>query len=126
RTAQHDLDAGHELSWAEWFGHVVVGSHGQSDEGVDLLGAGGEHDDIRIGKGAQLAAHFDAVQSRKAEVYHDDVGINLPDQVDCILPVVNDRDVEALAGQIGTDEIGELTLIFDDHRPQPCGRARGR
>src|SRR5450631_676240 len=37
RSSKQAADAGDELPWRERFGHVVVCTHGQADEGVDLL-----------------------------------------------------------------------------------------
>jgi hypothetical protein len=50
RSAQHHLDPGHQLAGRERFGQVVVGTYRQADQLVHLLGAGGEHDDVRIGE----------------------------------------------------------------------------
>ena len=58
----------------ERLGHVPVGADGQPDQQVDLLGAGGEHQDVALGLGADLAAHLGAVGVREAQVEHDQVG----------------------------------------------------
>ena len=64
--AQHRLHARDELAGRERLGHVPVGADGQTDQQIDLLGAGGQHQDVALGLGADLAAHLGAVGVRAA------------------------------------------------------------
>ena len=62
-ATQDRLDACHQLAHAEGFGDVVVGAHGQADQGVHLVRPGSDDDDVAVAEGADLAADLDAVQS---------------------------------------------------------------
>src|SRR5262245_12038705 len=46
-AAQERLDPGHQFHEAERLGHIIIGADLQPDHFVDLLAAGGEHDDWR-------------------------------------------------------------------------------
>lgn len=72
--AQQAADAGGQLLGGEGFGHVVICAHGEPDEGVDLVGSGGQLDHVGVGEGAQLTAYLDAVDPGHHHVEHDDVG----------------------------------------------------
>lgn len=67
-------DPGEEFGQAERLGDVVVGPGVQADDGVHLVGAGGEHQDRHgVAVGAEPSGHFEAVHPGQAQVEHDQV-----------------------------------------------------
>ena len=118
---QHGLDAGDEFAVAERLGEVVVGPHGQSDEPVDLVAASSQDQDVAVGKGADLAAHLDAVEAGQPEVEHDDVGVLGPGLVEGLGAGVGLADLVARAGEVGRDDGGECAFVIDDqHLGRQC------
>lgn len=79
-TPQEGVDPGHEGAGREGFGDVVVGADAQTDQHVDLVGAGGQHQHVAAAERAQLAAHLDAVHPGKAQVEDHQVRFGLPGQ----------------------------------------------
>ncbi len=75
RAAQHGLHAGDQLARAERLGEVVVRPDRQADQGVDLVGPGGEDEDVAVAERPQLPAHLDAVQAGQAQVEDHHVGL---------------------------------------------------
>lgn len=76
RAAVQSAHTGQQLGQAEWLGDVVVGSGVQADDDVDLLGAGGEHENRQV-RGdvlTDLPAHLDAVAIRQAQIEDDQFG----------------------------------------------------
>ena len=71
---EHGLDPEYELPRAERLGDVVVGAHGQAQDPVVLLAAGGDHDDRQRGAvGPQLTKDLDAVEARQHQVQQHEV-----------------------------------------------------
>ena len=60
-AAEHRLDPGGDLAWAERLGDVVIRADAQPDEFVDLLRPCGDQDDVDVAEGAQLAEHLEPV-----------------------------------------------------------------
>src|SRR5664279_13816 len=59
--SQHRLDPRRDLPRAERFGDVVIGSNGQTDELVHLLGPSGDQHEIHVGKRPQPPQHLHGV-----------------------------------------------------------------
>ena len=93
-AAHHRVDPGQQLAGAERLGNVVVRPHRQSDELVDLFVACGGHDDAAVGEPTHDSADLDTVQQRQAQIEDHDVGIDLPGQLDGLLPVVGQGDLK--------------------------------
>jgi len=76
-AAQHGVDARHQFARIERLGQVVVGAQFQTDDAVDLVALGGQHDDGEIPAflvlRAQAAANRQAVLARHHQVEHDEV-----------------------------------------------------
>ena len=75
RAPQERLDPAHQLAQPERLGQVVVGAELQADDLVDLVVAGRQDEDRRLGAGrAEPAQDLEAVDARQADVEHDEVG----------------------------------------------------
>lgn len=116
-AAQHGLDAGEEFADAERFGDVVVRAHGQADEGVDLVLAGGDDNDVAVGEGSDLAAYLDAIQPGQPQVEDDDVGGVFAHGLHPVGPGVDGRRGVPGPGQVGGDQPGQRGLVLDDQHP---------
>ncbi len=53
--AQHGMDARHEFARIERLGEVVVGTHLEADDAIDVFALGGEHDDGHLLAGTAQA-----------------------------------------------------------------------
>ncbi len=111
---QDCLDPLHQFPWAEGLDHVVVRPEGEPQHPVDLLFAGGQHQDRHIGEPAQLAADLPAVDPGQHHV-EDDEGRRTPlRQFQGLSPVMDDRRGEAFPLQVGADQGRRVAVVFDD------------
>ena len=78
--AQDGPDAGDQLARAERLGQVVVGAELEAEQLVELVVAGGEHDDRDGRVAAELAGDVEPVEPGQAEVEHDEVRPALADR----------------------------------------------
>ena len=69
--AEDRLHARDELTGVERLGQIVVGAHLEPDDLVDVVVAGGEHEDRDVGRLPDPAAHVDPVDIGEHEVEHD-------------------------------------------------------
>ncbi len=118
-TAQHRLDAGDQLAWPERLGHVVVGTHRQTDQGVELLGSGREQDHGNLRGGPQPAQHLDPVGSRHHHVEHDEVRRAVSDRFQCRFAVARLGDVEPFALEVAPNDLPDLVFVID-HENSSC------
>ena len=113
-ATQDRLHACHQLAHAEGFGDVVIGAHGQADQGVHLVRSGGHDDDVAVAEGADLAADLDAVQSGQSQVEDHHVWGLLSCCFDSGDAVVLDCGLVPAAGEIGGDHLCQRLLVLDD------------
>ena len=128
--AQQRADPGQQLGEAEGLADVVVGAGVEADDEVDLVGAGGEHEDGEVGHlGPDAAADLEAVHAGQAEVEHQQVDVAAADALQRAHPVVGDRDVVALALQRPRERLGDRRVVLGeqdrghDRRVSPTARA---
>ena len=97
-AASDGADACDQFAEAERLGDVVVGTHLEAEDSVELLGTRGEHDDGSFGALAQLPAHVAAVHVGQAEVEKDQVVLTSGERVDarCDVRHVESAGAEAL------------------------------
>ena len=117
RASKHGADARNQFPRAERLGDVVIGADGESEYGVDLGVTCGEHDDVGIREGAQLPAHFQAVDSRQAEVQDDHIGVQFAGNGDRVETVGGHGCLELLALQVAGHDVGQRHLVIDDECP---------
>ena len=100
-AAEHRVNARDELARIERLRQIVVGAHLESDDAVDVLAFGRQHDDRhRLAGAAQPAAYRQAVFAGEHEVQHDEMRRIALQLLVEIARVGKGRDVEALLGQI--------------------------
>ena len=103
-----------QLAGAEGFDHVVICASCQSGHLVRLVTAGGEHQDVRVGKRTDPPADFQTVEAREHQVEHDQRGLEFAHRTYCARPVVGEAHGESFACQIVGDNLGEGSLVVDD------------
>lgn len=114
RTAQDSAYARDQLPGREGFRNVVVGSQFEPDDPIGLFTAGGEHDHRHRCEGPEPPTHLKAVDSRKHEVEHDEIGRIGQGSVERCLTVTGHLDGEALALEISGHDLGDGLIVVDD------------
>ncbi|KAG1318611.1 hypothetical protein G6F63_015141 [Rhizopus arrhizus] len=122
-AAQQGAQAGQQQAWLDRLVHVVVGARFQAQYLLDIVFAGGQHQDRHIGKAADLPAHIDAAQARQHQVQHH--------QFRCMLAARRAGQVaaghvlygEAMFVQIVADQLGQAAIVF--HQQDRGRRAAG-
>ena len=136
RAAQERLDPAHQLAQPERLGQVVVGAQLQADDLVDLVVAGGEHQDRHLGAGgAHAAEDLEPVDPGQADIEHDEVRRLVHGQVEALLARGRDGHLVALLLEGILDAPSDGVLVFDDedggghvamlHRVVPTAGSRG-
>ena len=112
---KHRVDPGQQLARIERLGNVVVGAHFETDDAVDVIALGGEHDDRRGVAGTPQAAHDrQAVLARQHQIQNDQVeGLALQQPVHR-RRVLREGDLELVLGQISTQQFAKLEVVVDD------------
>ena len=107
--AQDGPHPGHQLAGRERLGDVVVGAELEPDHPVDLVVAGGEHHHGDVARGAQPAAHVEAVElAGQADVDHHELGPVPVDVGQAVLAVVGLQHPEALPAQVHGHQVGDV------------------
>jgi len=112
--AQHRLDPSHQLSGAERFDHIVVGSELETDDPIGLLAAGGEHDDGDRRVTSDGAGDVVTVHAGQTEVEHHQVRLIRAGGGEGGGTGAGQHHVEARLGQVVPDQAGDLQLVIDD------------
>ena len=116
QPAQDCPEPGREFPAAEGLGDVVVGARGEGEYLVDLVVAGGEHDD-RDGRGeTDLAQQLQPVEYRHHDVGDDDVRFGLGHNGQGSLAVSRLEHLEAVGFEVATGQVADLGLVVDDKR----------
>ena len=124
KPSKEGLDAGHQGLGAEWFGDVVVGSQFQTDDGVRLLGFGGQHDDGEhrgCRSRSKAFADLEAVDLRQHQVEDDQVGLFLLRVPEAFHTSLGQDGLKTFFLQIEFDQLENVVLIFNDEDFFSCG-----
>ena len=112
--AQDRLHPGGHLPGAERLGDVVVGTDPQAHELVDLLGAGGDQDDVHVAEGPHLAQHLKPVNAGQHHVKQHQVGRVLPHLADRRFPVGGLGHGEPFRFQVSAQHGTDVRFIVDN------------
>ena len=116
RAAKHGPDARQQLARVEGLGHVVVGAYFKPDDAVHLLGNGGEKDDGRRGRFAQIFAQRKPVLSRHHDVENDQVESACLELPPGLAGVRCHRHAHAVLGEELGQEIADfLVIVYDEN-----------
>jgi len=111
--AQHGFDAIDEHLHAEGLGHVIVRALSEPGDDVLILGAGREHHDGDLGKGAQRGEHLEAVHVWDVDVQNDKVETLSTNQPQGIASGVCHPHLEALPRERIAQEVGQVLIVVD-------------
>ena len=114
-AAQHRVDSGQQLARVEWLGQIVVGTHLQPHDTVNVLAFGGQHDDgsFVIG-GPQPATNGQAVLAGHHQVQHNQIdGIAQQNAVER-LAVFGQDDLKTFLRQVTTQQVTNSGVIVND------------
>src|ERR1700688_1615590 len=127
-AAQHRLDPQHHLARAERRADVVGGAQLDADDAVQLLAAGGDHDD-RQPAGERIALEhprqLEAVDAGQHQVEQDEVRVVAADGVDAGVAAARGLDVEALLLEVVLQDLGDVRLILDHQDLLACHEPEG-
>jgi len=114
RAPKHGTHPRHQLAQPIGLGDVVVGTHFQPDDRVDLGSLGGDHDDRDLRTLAQLAAHVDPTDLRQHHVEQHQVRIHPVEHLERLGAVNRHDDLEPLAAQSDGQGLDEARFVLDD------------
>ena len=114
-AAQDGLHPGDELARAERLGDVVVGAELEAEDAVDLAVAGGEEQHRHVARGAQSAAHLEAVDVGQADVEQHDLRPMLRDQLEPAFAVRGLQHSESGLAQVHVEQVGDVRIVLDHH-----------
>ena len=116
--AQDRLDARRQLARMKRLAEVVVRPEFESDDAVDVLGAGGQHQDRGVADwgcvGAEFPRDFVARLFRQHQVEHDQVGRSGAGGGKRRFAVVGCDHRESLTFEIEGAEFADVRLVIDD------------
>ena len=111
-AAQDGADARQQLAQAEWLGDVIVGAEFEAGDAVDLVLAGGEHQDRRITLLAQDAADRESVQPWQHDVEDDQIGAVAPRPIQRRHAIAGVQHRVPLALEVVAQRLGERRIVF--------------
>src|SRR5262249_41810653 len=111
---QDRLDPGHQLARIERLGQIVVGPKLQSDDLIDVVVAGGDHDDWEIAVSTQVPADLPAVELRQHQVEHYQVRPGRLHFVECLATIRSGLDLEPFLLEVDPGELHDIALVVDD------------
>ena len=116
-TTHDGTHSRHQLAHAVGLGDVVVGTHFQADNGVDLGTLGRHHDDRHLAALAQLTADVDATDLGQHHIQQNDVGLHDVESGKRLGPVDGHLDSEAFTGEPDDERLDVARLVLDNqHR----------
>ena len=116
-AAEDGFDAGDDFAWVEGFGDVVIGTELQPDDFVDVVVAGGEHQDGEIGvvASSHAAADVPAVDAGQHQVEDEQVdGRDASRRRRAVSPSAGFFDGEVLLLEVHTQECADVVFVIDD------------
>jgi hypothetical protein len=108
-------DPGEELGQPEGLGDVVIGARVEADDGVHLVGAGGEDQHGNgVPFGPDPPAHLEPVELGQADVQQDEVGPVRQRAVEGGRPVLRDLHLVALPAQRAGQRLGDGGVVLGE------------
>jgi hypothetical protein len=113
-ATQDGANARHQLTGRAGLGHVVVGTHVEADDAVDVVAARGEHQHRHLAACANAPQRLDAGQARHHDVEHHDRVAAAQGLAGAGLAVVLGAHVEAFAHEVLRQHRGEVGVVVDE------------
>ncbi len=115
RPPQEGLDAAHELAQPEGLGQVVVRPELEPDHLVDLVIAGGQHEDRHLGAcRADTAEDLESIDPGQPHVQDHEVRRLVRGDLESLFAGARDRDLVALLLEGVLDPPRDGVLVLDD------------
>ena len=112
---QYRVNAGDQLARIERLRQIVVGTHLEADDAIDVLALRRQHDDRhRFAGAAQPAADGESVFAGQHEVQHHEVRRIALELAVEIAGVGQRRDLETLFAQVSRQQIAQAHVVVDD------------
>jgi hypothetical protein len=124
RAPQQRAHATAELADRERLRDVVVRAQLEPEHLVELVVAGGEHDDRHRALGAEPLADLEPVELRQHQVEHDEVDVLLREPRQRLLAVARVHDAEALALEREGEQLLHRVLVVDEQDGGGVGHVR--
>ena len=110
-AAQNGIDARQKFARLAGFGNVVVGTHFQADDAVDVVAFGGEHDDGDFALRAHGFEYVQTVHFRHHRIqYHHIVGI-VQDFLHAFFAVGRTADFQTFGAEIFGQKFGQGIVV---------------
>lgn len=113
-AATDGADAGEELTSVEGLGEVVVGTHLETDDAIDVFAAGGEEEDGVGGGGADALEDFEAVDAGEHDVEEDHGPGAGARGFEAVVAAMDGVDAEVVAGEVFGEHGAELDVVVDE------------
>ena len=118
-AAKDGANSRDQFAAAERLRHIVVGAEFQSDDAIDLVALGGDHDDRDVGFGAQRAAQRQPVFARQHEIEQDEVDARVGQRLAHGFAVAGAADAKAVLDERARHQFAHLSVIVDDQDMRP-------
>ena len=114
-SSKNGLYAGNEFPRVEWFGKIIVGTHFESNDAIDLITPGGEHDNglLRL-VCPQTPADRKPVFARHHQIEHDQVKGAARQQSVHHNGIICRLDDKALFREIALKEVTQSLVVIDN------------
>ena len=113
-SAQDRANPKCHLSWAEWFGDVVVRAEFEAADSFVGVVSGGEDQDGDRGEGADLTHDFLSGDIGQPEVQDEQVWGGLSRQADRLGAGPGAQHGQTVVFEVGAQQVTDLPLVFDD------------
>ena len=110
----HGTHACHEFAHAIWLGDVIVGTHLEPHDGVDLGTLRGDHDDGHLSALPELTTHVDAAHLRQHHVEQHDVGAHEVELAECFHTIGGHFHPETLTSEADSECLHVTGFVFND------------
>ena len=121
---QDGPDPRHQLARVEGLGHVIVSADLQANDLVQVIVAGGQHQDGRVSLlGLQAAANLQPIQARQHDIQNHQAGLQAAGGCQGSQPIADRFDAETFPLQVKAGQLDDIWLIVHQqdqlagHRP---------
>src|ERR1700722_12807560 len=112
-AAQHGLNTRGKFAGIERFSQVIVGADFETQDAIDILIAGSEHDDGHGGLGADLTQGFKTANTREHHVEDQQRVVPAQGAVHTFQSVEDGIDVKTFRLQVFRKQFAQLEVIVD-------------
>jgi len=113
-AAADGADAGEEFAGVEGLGEVVVCTHLEANDAIDVFAAGGEEEDAVGGGGAEAGEDFEAVDAGEHDVEEDHGPGAGARGFEAGVAAMDGVDAEVVAGEVLGEHGAELYVVVDE------------